>query len=564
MSTQNFNSNVSQYIRGRFNYTVTDTSIKIKVQLWRTNKYSAGSTGSSGSYMYATIDGSNRATVVNNGNIIIPATTTANSSYSSSNSWDSPYVTFSNLEPGTTYTINFWSDMGPYDVVGMDFDEYIDITTTGTSGGGGDEPDDPPETNNKVATITCSSSGRVGESLTYRLGNTGTASRYYYWYYVEMWIGNYRAYYGVFRENESGLTSDKTISLGTNLMNYIPSTSTSVTARVQVETFLGDRSVPDYDLLVGTNSVSALILSTNYGLSTGTVNITAQSTPITNTYIQNKTTLKIAWSNIAPSLGANLTLMEIIYGDMIKTYKNSAIETSGNFITIPIQNSGNVQVYIRLTDSRGYTLESSKTTLNVVEYQFPQPTMTVERYSGTQPDSRGNTIKSLIDWTYSSLSGQNSITKRELWLTPINEEQWTKKIDPVQKNVLQTLSGTYSQSQSYQAKFIIEDTVGSHVEKVVNIGTEPVIMDLHNGGDGLAFGKVSEGAGLEISYPTKFDNGTTYGEIGNIIWFGDPGKEYGLRIDDEDVIVYFNGESFNLYDTLTSFDRRITALEERG
>lgn len=465
-----------------------------------------------------------------------------------------------------TYTITaVWTRSGnSYAPKSATVSTTVVCTVSGGGGGGGDEPDVPIGIT--LASITTSTpSVVIGQTCKYKLENTDVyPETYYYWYYVELYLGSYRVYYDVFRESSSGLTSEKTINLPDTLMSQISATSTYGTGYLKVETYLGNSREPDYDRLQGSNQVGITFNTTNYGLTTGTVSVNTASTPIANTYIQNKTTLNISWANLAPSLGANLTLLELVYGDMIKTYKNSAIQTTGSFITIPIVNSGNVSVFVRITDSRGYTIESAKTTLSVLEYQFPQPTMTVERYNGNYPDSKGNTIKSLIDWTYTTLSGRNSITLKKLYITPINEEQWVEKISSVSKNVLQTLPGTYSQSQSYQVKFVIEDTVGSHVEKIVAIGTEPVIMDLFHTGEGLAFGKVSEAPGLEISYPTKFQHEKTYGEIGDIIWFGDPGKEYGLKIDDEDVIVYFNGESFNLYDTFTDFERRIRALEERG
>ena len=66
---------------------------------------------------------------------------------------------------------------------------------------------------------------------------------------------------------------------------------------------------------------------------------------------------------------------------------------------------------------------------------------------------------------------------------------------------------TFDPNKSYEIRITVEDSIGTD-EKISFVGNAFALVDLHNSGNGIAFGKVSEYENIfEIAMKTKFTGG---------------------------------------------------------
>lgn len=185
-----------------------------------------------------------------------------------------------------------------------------------------------------------------------------------------------------------------------------------------------------------------------------------------------------------------------ISGGYSKTVNASSLSYTGGIITT----SGNKTFTVVATDSRG--INSNAVTSSSINF-FPYSSPSITSFTATRgSDSNVNKITVRAQWTFSSVGGNNSSTAT-LYYKRSTATSWTN-YGTIANNTNVTLSGTFSESYSYDFRVVVADSLNSKKEKVVSVSTTAVLLDFRAGGKGLGIGKVAETNSLEVALTSTF------------------------------------------------------------
>lgn len=162
------------------------------------------------------------------------------------------------------------------------------------------------------------------------------------------------------------------------------------------------------------------------------------------------------------------------------------------------------QIICRVTDSRGMYAEQ---TLTVNLYSYAAPTLTgVQIYRSDDamlPADTGLHISGVATVKHSDCGGENTYTLKGYWRAVGGS--WSAGLAMTSgKAALVTGSVDILTTASYEGKIEVVDKLGNVASVTAVIPTQAVTMHLREGGDGVAFGKYSEKAGLECAWDAKF------------------------------------------------------------
>lgn len=264
-------------------------------------------------------------------------------------------------------------------------------------------------------------------------------------------------------------------------LTNIPS-ATSGTATVDVTTYANDGTG------LGTNSYSFTINAP----STAVPSLTLAVTRIDNTvptawgvYVQGKSGVKIT-ATASGYQGSTITGYSL-------SGAATGTQTTGVFTISPISTGGSNSFTVRVTDSRGRTATAS-TSISVVVYASPVFTATqaFRCVSGGTASDTGTYVSAKANGTYSSVSGKNTCTLQVQYGLSTGSAYSTPTA--LAFNTASVIGGgSIDVNASYRIRFTLTDAFGS-VEKIVNVGTAAYTVFFRQGGNGVAFGKVSERA----------------------------------------------------------------------
>lgn len=248
------------------------------------------------------------------------------------------------------------------------------------------------------------------------------------------------------------------------------------------------------DTFNGNTKIGAKTVSFTANISTGmepvidSVSISEAVSGIYNQfygYVQNKSQLLI---NIS-ARGVN--------GATIKSYKtviDGVTYVGQQFTTSPISKSGNVEISISVTDSRGLTTTTTRT-VNVMEYSPPRISQftVVRGNADNTPNSIGNYAIMRIDFAISRLGGRNRNSyKIEC-----------KSNDDYDYRLLGTYSGyefsgiknggnILNGSNTYAFKITVTDFFGSVEAEYDGVPTSSTLFNVNTAGTSMCFGAVSK------------------------------------------------------------------------
>nr|DAH34374.1 MAG TPA: baseplate protein [Bacteriophage sp.] len=162
------------------------------------------------------------------------------------------------------------------------------------------------------------------------------------------------------------------------------------------------------------------------------------------------------------------------------------------------------QIICRVTDSRGMYAEQ---TLTVNLYSYAAPTLTgVQIYRSDDamlPADTGLHIAGVATVKHSDCGGENTYTLKGYWRAVGGS--WSAGLAMTSgKAALVTGSVDILTTASYEGKIEVVDKLGNVASVTAVIPTQAVTMHLREGGDGVAFGKYSEKAGLECAWDAEF------------------------------------------------------------
>ena len=206
-------------------------------------------------------------------------------------------------------------------------------------------------------------------------------------------------------------------------------------------------------------------------------------------YVQNKSQCKLSISGSVGSYGSSITNYYISGGGFTG---NSATATTG-----VLTQSGSITFSAYVTDSRGRRSDTKTVTINVKEYANPKILeFTAQRcLANGQLDEDGTYAKVYTNYSYSNLSGSNSLTASMMY-RKTGDSTFVKCAEkPVQGGTIVIGSGKLDTTFAYEVRFELKDNFTT-IGQSVTVATSFVTLDFRKGGKGIAIGKASEKDGL--------------------------------------------------------------------
>ena len=206
-------------------------------------------------------------------------------------------------------------------------------------------------------------------------------------------------------------------------------------------------------------------------------------------YVQNKSQCKLSISGSVGSYGSSITNYYISGGGFTG---NSATVTTG-----VLTQSGSITFSAYVTDSRGRKSDTKTVTISVKEYANPKILeFTAQRcLVNGQLDEDGTYAKVYTNYSYSDLSGSNSITASVMYRKTGDSDFIKCSEKPVQGGAIAIGGGNLDTTFAYEVRFELKDNFTT-IGQSVTVATSFVTLDFRKGGKGIAIGKASEKDGL--------------------------------------------------------------------
>lgn len=224
-----------------------------------------------------------------------------------------------------------------------------------------------------------------------------------------------------------------------------------------------------------------------------------------------------------------------VYGSTIRTLKisvtdmNDKTASSGTEYTFdPFQKIGSKKITVSATDSRGRSAITSMS-ITVVDYSFPTARISASRGTGSTTnnfvaDDTGDHAKISSIGSVSGISG-NTITPI-LQYKVASQTAWTNiPVSASSTSFNDTRIISVSDTQAYDIRLIVRDKAGREAIATMTLSNGFATMDYKAGGDGIAFGKTANRAGIDCAMLIRILKGmqlmneTTSGGYGFADWY---------------------------------------------
>lgn len=224
-----------------------------------------------------------------------------------------------------------------------------------------------------------------------------------------------------------------------------------------------------------------------------------------------------------------------VYGSTIRTLKisvtdmNDKTASSGTEYTFdPFQKIGSKKITVSATDSRGRSAITSMS-ITVVDYSFPTARISASRGTGSTTnnfvaDDTGDHAKISSIGSVSGISG-NTITPI-LQYKVAGQTAWTNiPVSASSTSFNDTCIISVSDTQAYDIRLIVRDKAGREAIATMTLSNGFATMDYKAGGDGIAFGKTANRAGIDCAMLIRILKGmqlmneTTSGGYGFADWY---------------------------------------------
>lgn len=224
-----------------------------------------------------------------------------------------------------------------------------------------------------------------------------------------------------------------------------------------------------------------------------------------------------------------------VYGSTIRTLKisvtdmNDKTASSGTEYTFdPFQKIGSKNITVSATDSRGRSAITSMS-ITVVDYSFPTARISASRGTGSTTnnfvaDDTGDHAKISSIGSVSGISG-NTITPI-LQYKVASQTAWTNiPVSASSTSFNDTRIISVSDTQAYDIRLIVRDKAGREAIATMTLSNGFATVDYKAGGDGIAFGKTANRAGIDCAMLIRILKGmqlmneTTSGGYGFADWY---------------------------------------------
>ena len=287
-----------------------------------------------------------------------------------------------------------------------------------------------------------------------------------------------------------------------DIYNQMP-TITSSQFTVYVKTYTTATSsteIGDWQNMSTTGNISQ---SVKPSISSLTAASSVTTGTFANLYVQGKTSVNLTCS---ATMGSGASVSSYSFsGPNLSVSSTSNTATSGT-----ITSSGTLTYSVTVTDSRGRT---ASTTIPITVHPYAKPSFksaSVNRSNSSGvSDSSGTYAKYNAEGAYSSVGGKNTqtITVAHSSNNGSTYSAETTILSATNTNV--PISGVYgsgalSTTSSYLIRFTIKDGYGATATTVLTLSTVSRAINIKSDNTGIAFGKISEGAGIETPWNMTF------------------------------------------------------------
>lgn len=220
-------------------------------------------------------------------------------------------------------------------------------------------------------------------------------------------------------------------------------------------------------------------------------------------YVQGKSSVKLTCN---ATMGSGATISSYKFsGPNLSASSTSNTATSG-----VITSSGALTYTVTVTDSRGRT---ASTTVQIDVYPYAKPsfkfTLVNRSNSSGASDSGGTYAKYTVEGAYSSVGGKNTRTITVAHSSNNGSTYSAETTIQAATDLNTTISGVYgsgalSAANSYKIRFTIKDSYGATATSVITLSTASRTINIKSDGNGIAFGKIAEGNGIETPWDITF------------------------------------------------------------
>lgn len=288
----------------------------------------------------------------------------------------------------------------------------------------------------------------------------------------------------------------------TTIYNAMP-TKTSSQFTIYVKTYTNATSsteIGDWQNKSATGNISENVkprissLTPTSSVTTGT---------FANLYVQGKTTVKLT---CAATMGNGATVSSYAFsGPNLSASSTSNVATSGT-----LTSSGTLTYTVTVTDSRG---RKASTTAQIYVYPYSKPSfksaiVNRSNSAGTL-DGSGTYAKYTVEGSYSSVGGKNTRTITVAHSSNNGSTYSAETTIQAKTNLNATISGVYgsgslSTTTSYTLRFTIKDEYGATATSILTLSTVSRAINIKSDNNGIAFGKIAEGNGIETPWDITF------------------------------------------------------------
>lgn len=220
-------------------------------------------------------------------------------------------------------------------------------------------------------------------------------------------------------------------------------------------------------------------------------------------YVQGKSSVKLTCT---ATMGSGATVSSYTFSGP----NLSASSTSNSATSSTITSSGTLTYTVTATDSRGRTASA---TTQIVVHPYAKPSFkstSVNRSNSAGTlDGAGTYAKYTVGGSYSSVGGKNTRTITVAHSSDNGKTYSTETTIQAATNLNATVSGVYgsgalSATKSYTIRFTIKDSYGATATSILILSTVSRAINIKSDNNGIAFGKIAEGNGIETPWNITF------------------------------------------------------------
>lgn len=297
---------------------------------------------------------------------------------------------------------------------------------------------------------------------------------------------------------EGGSWTSIATGVGTSYSWTVPDRASSIPNAasgrftVRAITYSGGKAVgTKYAYLTGKVPSSVIPTVGALAIEDATAGLAAQF----GAYIQGKTKLKVSIA-AAGAKGSTITAYQTTLAG--KTY------TGSSFTSSVLTGKGSVKLVTKVKDSRGRWSAGKTTTVTLLAYSTPQ----ITRLAAYRVDSAGNADEEgtylRLDYAYSVTSlGSKNTASAVFQYKASTATTWTnlQTLTALSANTTyKPTTPTFSVDNSYDLQLTVTDWFGASRTYSTTLPSGAVILDIKADGKGIAFGKVSEAAGIDLGW----------------------------------------------------------------